>query len=87
MVKRGENRFGGGSFEHLRWLPGIQGLGLWECLAAKSRRARPEEAQELSWGSGKGGTLTMLACLLPGNCTATRLSSLVAGPVTLPVEG
>ena len=26
----------------------------WECRAARSRQARPEEAQEPSWGSAKG---------------------------------
>ena len=39
------------------------GFGLassWECRAAQSRQARPEEAQELSWGAAKAGTLTML---------------------------
>ena len=33
---------------------------LSECRAAQSRQARPEEAQEPSWGTAKGGTLTML---------------------------
>ena len=33
----------------------------WECRAAQSRQARPEEAQEPSWGAARGGgTLTML---------------------------
>eukprot|EP00964_Phaeocystis_antarctica_P013141 scaffold7206_cov57-Phaeocystis_antarctica.AAC.2 len=26
----------------------------WECRAAQSRQARPEEAQEPSWGTAKG---------------------------------
>eukprot|EP00964_Phaeocystis_antarctica_P096583 scaffold62868_cov28-Phaeocystis_antarctica.AAC.1 len=34
----------------------------WECRAAQSRQARPEEAQEASWGAAKRGTLTMLRC-------------------------
>ena len=33
---------------------------LWECRAALSRQARPEEPQELSWGAAKAGTLTKL---------------------------
>ena len=32
----------------------------WECRAAQSRQARPEEAQEPSWGAAKGDSLTML---------------------------
>ena len=28
---------------------------LWECRAAQSRQARPEEAQGASWGAAKGG--------------------------------
>ena len=28
----------------------------WECRAAQSRQARPEEAQGPSWGPTKGGT-------------------------------
>eukprot|EP00964_Phaeocystis_antarctica_P039296 scaffold22481_cov49-Phaeocystis_antarctica.AAC.1 len=28
----------------------------WEYRAAQSRQARPEEAQEPSWGTGKGST-------------------------------
>ena len=31
----------------------------WECQAAQSRQARPEGAQEASWSTAKGGTLTM----------------------------
>ena len=30
----------------------------WECRAAQSRQARPEEAQEPSWGAAKAGTLS-----------------------------
>eukprot|EP00964_Phaeocystis_antarctica_P071048 scaffold43301_cov57-Phaeocystis_antarctica.AAC.2 len=34
---------------------------LWECRAARRCQARPEEAQEPSWGAAKGwGALTML---------------------------
>ena len=36
---------------------------LWECRAAQSRQARPEEAQEPSWG---GGTDKGSPTLLPG---------------------
>ena len=32
----------------------------WECRAAQSRQARPEEAQEPSWRAAKAGTLTVL---------------------------
>eukprot|EP00964_Phaeocystis_antarctica_P117172 scaffold81004_cov59-Phaeocystis_antarctica.AAC.1 len=32
----------------------------WECRAAQSRQARPEEAQEPSWGTATGATLSML---------------------------
>ena len=33
----------------------------WECRAAQSHQARPEEAQEPSWGTAKAGALTMLS--------------------------
>eukprot|EP00964_Phaeocystis_antarctica_P083851 scaffold52787_cov60-Phaeocystis_antarctica.AAC.2 len=32
----------------------------WECRAAQSHQARPEEAQEPSWGTANAGTLTMM---------------------------
>ena len=32
----------------------------WECRAVQSRQARPAEVQELSWGTAKEDTLTML---------------------------
>ena len=43
--------FGGGKLEHPRqWLGAQCGpASSWECRAAQSRQARPEEAQELSW--------------------------------------
>ena len=51
MAKRSEIAgFGGGS----GWVP--SGLASsWEYRAAQSRQARPEEAQEPSWGTAKGG--------------------------------
>ena len=56
--------FGGGWLEQPRHWLGAQwaGLSSWECRAAQSRRARPEEAQEQSWGTAKGGTLSQLLC-------------------------
>ena len=39
------------------------GASPWECRAARSRQARPEEAQGASWGTAKGGTFTLT--LLP----------------------
>ena len=33
----------------------------WECRAARTRQARPEKAQEPSWGTAQAGTLTLLA--------------------------
>ena len=42
---------GGGWLEHLRQWLGARWAGLassWECRAARSRQARPEEAQESS---------------------------------------
>ena len=47
MVKGGEiGGFGGGLLEHPRQWLGAQWRGLfpWECRAAQSRQARPEEA-------------------------------------------
>ena len=44
-------------FEHPRllWLGALlRGLSLWECRAAQSRQARPEEAQEPSSGPAEG---------------------------------
>ena len=42
------------------WVP--SGLAsYWECRTAQSHQARPEEAQEPSWGTAKGDALTMLA--------------------------
>jgi len=60
--------FGGGYLEHSRQWLGTQwaGLVLGVSRASQSRQARPGEAQEPSWGTAKGGTLTMLACL--GRC-------------------
>ena len=61
MVKGGKiGGFSGGSLEHPRQWLGAPWAGLfpWECPAAQSRQARPEEAQELSWRAAKGGTLT-----------------------------
>ena len=57
MGKGGETGgFGGGWLEQSRrcgWAP--SGLASsWECRAARSRQARPEEAQEPSWGTAKG---------------------------------
>ena len=43
-----------------RWRGGWgqwRGLFPWECQAAQSRQARPEEAQQPSWGAAKGGPL------------------------------
>ena len=34
----------------------------WVCRAARSRQARPEEAQGASWGTAEAGTLAMLRC-------------------------
>ena len=46
-----------GSFGGAQWsLP-------WERRAAKSRQVSPEEAQEPSWGTAEGVTLTMLGCV------------------------
>ena len=39
------------------------GLSPWECHTAWSHQARPEEAQEPSWGAAKGGTLAVLPLL------------------------
>ena len=54
MVKGGDiGDLGGGSLEHPSWAPG--GLtSSWECRASRSCQARPEEAQESSWGAAKG---------------------------------
>ena len=41
----------------------LVGLSAWECEAAQSRQARPAEAQELSWGTAKGGDLANHAVL------------------------
>ena len=63
MVKGGGiGDFGGGQLEHPRRWPGANWRGLfpWECRAAQSRQAPPEEAQQPSWGAAKGGTLTTL---------------------------
>ncbi len=63
MVKGGDvGGFGGGSLEQPRqWLGAWwAGLSPWECRAAQSRQARPEEAHEPSWGTAKAGALTML---------------------------
>ena len=57
MVKRSEiGGFGGGYLEHPRQWLGAQWASLlpWECRAAQSHQARPEEAQEPSWGTAKG---------------------------------
>ena len=57
MVKGGEiGGFGGGWLKHLRRRLGAQWPGLLPCVsrAAQSRRARPEEAQEPSWGAAQG---------------------------------
>ena len=76
---------GGGSLEHPRpWL-GAQwaGLSLWECRAAQSRQARPEEAQEPEPEPE------------PGHCREARLTVLageqlvqvvLAGPVVARVR-
>ena len=32
----------------------------WECRAARGHQARPKEVQQPSWGTAKGGTLTVL---------------------------
>ena len=54
--------FGGGSLEQPRprgsGRPGetARGLYSWECRAAQSHQARPEEVQEPSWGAAKGST-------------------------------
>eukprot|EP00964_Phaeocystis_antarctica_P076377 scaffold47222_cov72-Phaeocystis_antarctica.AAC.2 len=57
MVKAGETGgFGGSYSSSIRSrdrAPGGQGSS-WECRAARSRWARPEEAQEPSWGTAKG---------------------------------
>eukprot|EP00964_Phaeocystis_antarctica_P016631 scaffold9156_cov57-Phaeocystis_antarctica.AAC.2 len=54
--------FGGGYLEHPRQWLGTQwaGLVLGVGRASQSRQARPGEAQEPSWGTAKGGALTML---------------------------
>ena len=44
----------------------------WECRAAQSRQARPEEAQEPSGGTAKGRTLTVLAHARDGAVAAAR---------------
>jgi len=44
--------------EHLRQCGGAPigpGLSPWECRAAQSRQARPEEAREPSWGAAQWG--------------------------------
>ena len=57
---------GDSSLEHPRlWLGSPDPTGwasLWECLAAQSHQARPQEAQGASWRglTAKGDTLTML---------------------------
>ena len=64
MVTGGEiSGFGGGWLEHPRRWRSAQWRGLfpWEPLAAQSRQARPEEAQELTSGTAKGGALTVPA--------------------------
>ena len=35
----------------------------WECRAAQRHEARPEEAQEPSWGAAQRGALTMRPCI------------------------
>ena len=59
-VKTGD--FGGGWLEHLR--PWLGRPVAWplprECRAARSRQARPEEAQEPSLGQRQGDTQAML---------------------------
>ena len=35
----------------------------WECRAARGHQVRPEEVQEPSWGTSRGGTLTVLSGL------------------------
>ena len=49
---------------------------LWECRAAQSRQARPEEPQGASWGTAKEGTLTVLVHDAPSH-TQPCASSLV----------
>ena len=64
---------GGGALEQPRqWTarPVGQPLYPWECRAALSRQARPEEAQEPSWGDAKATTLTMLRRLPATACQA-----------------
>ena len=53
--------FGNGALEHLKqWRGAPRGpASSWECRAARSRQARPEEAQETSWGADPDCTLTM----------------------------
>ena len=70
--------FGGGALEQpRRWAARPVGRPLypWECRAAQSRQACPEEAQEPSWGAAaKVVTLIMLgsrtsaACLRRATC-------------------
>jgi hypothetical protein len=63
--------FGGGCSSSSRgsgWAPSGP-ASPWECRAARSHQARPEEAQEASWGAAKEGTLALLAC---GRCTFWR---------------
>ena len=50
------------STEAVAWAPSGQASS-WECRAARSRQARPEEAQEPSWGTCQGPTLRLLLCL------------------------
>ena len=48
--------FGGGYLEHPRQWLGARWTGrplYWEYRAAQSRQARPEEAQEPSWGTAQ----------------------------------
>ena len=62
MVKRSEvGDLGGGSLEHLRLWLRSQWPGLALGVPSRSeRQTHTEKAQEPSWGSAKGGTLTVL---------------------------
>ena len=52
-VKSAALEAAGSSIRGTGWAPSGPASS-WECRAARSRQARPEEAQEPSWGATKG---------------------------------
>ena len=74
---------GGGALEQPRqWTGRPVGRPLypWECRAALSRQARPEEAQEPSWGAAAKGAALCACC---GAAAAMRPLALHAAEVVV----